>query len=94
LARFTSLIPTPPVSRKEPARMKSGMARRGKESRDVKIFWGMRIRDTLPFIRAVIALATPREKEMGALKAMKRKKRINRINSIWESVEVYLLIRA
>jgi hypothetical protein len=33
-------------------------------------------------IKAVIALATPREKEMGALKAMKRKKRMKRINSM------------
>jgi hypothetical protein len=74
--------------------MKRGMARRGKESRDVNIFWGMMIRDTLPFIRAVIALASPREKEIGALKAMKRKKRINRINSILPSGEAYLLTRA
>jgi hypothetical protein len=94
LARFTSLIPTPPVSRKEPARMKRGMARRGKESRDVKTFWGMMIRDTSPFIRAVIVLATPREKEMGALKAMKRKKRMNRINSMPKSGEAYFLTRA
>jgi hypothetical protein len=42
----------------------------------------------------VIVLATPREKEMGALKAMKRKKRINRINSIPNPGEVYFLTRA
>jgi hypothetical protein len=94
LARFTSLIPTPPVSRKDPARIKRGMARRGKESREVKTFWGMMIRDTLPFIRAVIPLASPREKEIGALKAIKRKKRMNRIKSILPSGEGYPLTRA
>jgi hypothetical protein len=94
LARFTSLIPTPPVSRKEPARIKRGMARRGKESREVKTFWGMMIKDTFPFIRAVIALASPREKEIGALKAMKRKKRMNRINSIPKLGEAYFFTRA
>jgi hypothetical protein len=48
----------------------------------------------LPFIRAVIALATPREKEMGALKAMKRKKRMKRIKSMPKPGEAYFLTRA
>ena len=38
LARFTSRRPTPPVSRKAPARTKRGTASTGNESSDVKIF--------------------------------------------------------
>ena len=82
LARFTSLNPTPPVSRKDPARIKRGMARSGKESREVNIFWGRMIRETSPLRKDVMTLATPNEREIGALKAIRRVKTAKRVNTM------------
>jgi hypothetical protein len=83
LARLTSLLPTPPVSRKEPANTNSGMARRGKESSEVNIFCGIKIRGTFPLMQAVIALATPKDKAIGVLRAIRRAIKVNNITIIF-----------
>jgi hypothetical protein len=78
-ARLTSRREIPPVSIKDPARMKKGTARRGKESEPVKIFWGTMTSGMFPFIRRPRMEANPMLKAMGTLIATREIKVILRM---------------
>jgi hypothetical protein len=62
----------PPVSMSAPARIKKGIARRGKESDPVKIFWETMTRGISPFSKSPKTDARPMLKAMGTLTAMRQ----------------------
>jgi hypothetical protein len=81
-ARFTRRMEIPPVSISAPARMKNGIAKRGKESDPVKIFWGTIIRGMSPFSRRPKTEASPMLKAMGTLTATRDMKAMLRKSPI------------
>jgi hypothetical protein len=78
-ARLTSLNEIPPVSIKDPAKMKKGTARRGKESDPVKIFCGTITRGMVPLMRRPRTEANPMLNAMGMFRATKAIKVMLRI---------------
>jgi hypothetical protein len=81
-ARLTRRMEIPPVSIRAPARMKNGIAKRGKESEPVKIFWGTMIRGMSPLSRRPKIEANPMLKAMGTLTATRDMKAMLRKSPI------------
>src|SRR5262245_2780134 len=67
LARFTSRSEIPEVSMSPPAKMKSGMASRGKLDAPEKRLRGTTLRDAVPFQRRKRTVVIERAKAIGTL---------------------------
>ena len=77
-AKLTSLFEIPPYPMRDPASMKNGMARSGKESRPVKQVWAIMVSGMGLVSASVMAVESPREIPMGTLSARKRVNRPSR----------------